>query len=148
MYKNNFTLALMLLLFATTASAQSDSLYKKIVELDSIFFNAYNTCNIAMQERMYADSIEFYHDKGGLSTSKKDLIANTQKFVCGKVSRLLVKGSIEVSPVPGYGAVEIGMHAFHNNEEPNHVGKAARFVLIWKNTNDVWTITRVISLHE
>jgi hypothetical protein len=127
--------------------SQTNELYKTIAEQDSIFFKAYNECDIATQQKMYSDSIEFYHDKGGLSTSKADLIEGTRKNICGKVSRELVKGSIEVSPIPGYGAVELGAHRFHNNQEKDQVPKASKFVIIWRKQEDKWTITRVISLH-
>ena len=128
--------------------SQTADLYKTVVQLDSTFFSAYNNCDIAKQREFYADSIEFYHDKSGLSTSKKELLENTQKYICGKVTRELVKGSIEVSPIPGYGAVELGSHMFHNNQEKDAVSKPSRFVIIWRNQNGKWTITRVISLHE
>lgn len=129
-------------------AAPSKNLYDEIVGLDSIFFNAYNTCDINKQAYFYADSLEFYHDKGGLSTSKKDILEATKKNICGKVTRELVKGSIEVSPINGYGAVEIGLHKFHNNQEKETTeSHAARFIIIWHHINDKWEITRVISLH-
>jgi hypothetical protein len=49
-------------------------------------------------------------------TSKKDIINATKKNICGKVTRELVKGSIEVYPVKDFGAIEIGLHKFHNNQ--------------------------------
>ncbi len=127
--------------------AQNDSLYKTIVKLDSIFFRAYNTCDIATQEKFYSDSIEFFHDKGGLSNSKKELIEGTKKFICGKVTRELIKGSIEVSPIPGYGAVELGLHQFHNNHEKDAKPHPSKFVIVWRNAKGKWSITKVISLH-
>src|SRR5882672_10853842 len=76
----------------------NQELYDKIVGLDSAFFEAYNTCAVNLEKygSFYSDSIEFYHDKGGLSTSKQDIIEGTKKNICGKVTRELVKGSIEV----------------------------------------------------
>jgi hypothetical protein len=127
--------------------SQTGDLYQEIVALDSILFNAYNNCDISKQADLYSDSIEFYHDKGGLSTSKEDILESIRKNVCGKVTRELVPGSIEVSPIPGYGAVELGMHMFHNNQEKDQVPHPSRFVIIWKITNNKWTITRIISLH-
>jgi ketosteroid isomerase-like protein len=124
-------------------------LYKTIVALDSGFFYAYNTCgiNLDLYASYYSDSIEFYHDKGGFTNSKKDLIEGTKKNICGKVTRELVKGSIEVYPLPGYGAIEIGLHQFHNNAEPGHKAKTGRFTIVWKKENDQWKIMKVISLH-
>jgi ketosteroid isomerase-like protein len=128
--------------------SQADTLYQTVFKLDSIFFDAYNKCDMTAQAEFYSDSIEFYHDKGGLTTSKQQILDATRNNICGKVTRELVKGSIEVSPVPGYGAVEIGMHMFHNNQEKDQVPHPSKFVIIWRNKNGRWSITRVISLHN
>ena len=127
--------------------SQDAELYRTIVKLDSNFFHAYNTCDLAKQADFYADSIEFFHDKSGLDTSKQKILANTKAYVCGKVTRELVQGSIEVSPLPGYGAVELGMHMFHNNQEKDAKPHPSRFIIIWKSNQGKWTITKVISLH-
>src|SRR2546423_10645377 len=139
-----------LLVFSFCVSSgycQSEKLYDTIVKLDSTFFEAYNTCNIAKQAEFYSNSIEFYHDKSGLTTSKKEILENTKKYICGKVTRELVKGGIEVSPIPGYGAVELGSHMFHNSQEKSSVSHPSKFVIIWRYEDEKWTITRVISLH-
>jgi len=125
-------------------------LYETIVHLDSVFFNYYNTCDINLEKYgdFYSDDIEFYHDNGGLMKSKKDIIEGTKKNICGKVTRELVKGSIEVYPVKEYGAIEIGLHKFHNNTEPESTkSKTGRFMVFWKKENNDWKIARVVSLH-
>ena len=125
-------------------------LYDTIARLDSIFFEYYNTCDVNLNKyaAFYSDSIEFYHDKGGVMTSKQDIVEATRKNICGKVTRELVKGSIEVYPIHNYGAVEIGLHKFHNREEKQPgPPKTSKFIVIWRNQNDQWKITRVISLH-
>jgi hypothetical protein len=126
------------------------SLYDTIVHLDSLFFHYYNTCdsNLDKYAAFYADTLEFYHDKGGFDNSRESVIEGTRKNVCGKVTRELLPGSIEVYPIKGYGAVEMGLHKFHNRMEkevtPAHAGK---FVVLWRHLNNDWKITRVISLH-
>ena len=123
-------------------------LHNTIVHMDSVYFNAYNTCDLKTQEDLYSDSIEFYHDKGGLMTSKQDLIEALKNNICGKVTRELVQGSIEVYPIKDYGAVEIGLHKFHNNQEPEGtVSKIGKFIMLWELKDDSWKITKVISLH-
>jgi hypothetical protein len=82
-----------------TYKPESVELYNTILHMDSVYFNAYNTCDMDKQAAIYADSVEFYHDKGGLMTSKKDLLDAIKKNICGKVTRELVKGSVEV-PIP------------------------------------------------
>jgi ketosteroid isomerase-like protein len=127
--------------------AQQTDLHQTIARLDSTFFHAYNTCDIPTQAAFYADTIEFFHDRSGLDTSKQRILENTKKYICGKVTRTLVPGSIEVSPLPGYGAVELGMHSFYNNQEPNAPSRPSRFMIIWRKTGEQWKITKVISLH-
>ena len=133
-----------------TYKPDDQKLYDTIVHLDSLFFDAYNTCNINLEKHasFYSDSIEFYHDKGGLMTSKIDIVDGIRRNVCGKVRRELVKGSIEVYPIKDYGAIEMELHKFHNNTEPegtpSHAGK---FIIIWHYKNNSWKITKVVSLH-
>jgi hypothetical protein len=124
-------------------------LYDTIVRQDSAFFGAYNTCTVHLQEYadFYADNLEFYHDKGGLMTSKQGVVDATKRNICGKVTRELVPGSMEVYPIANYGAIEIGYHRFHNSAEPNAPSRPGRFVMIWHRTDQGWKITRVISLH-
>jgi hypothetical protein len=147
----------LLLSFATVVSAQSGdnyvykpkdpALYDTIVHMDSVYFNAYNSCDMPTQAAMYSDSIEFYHDGSGLERSKQRLLQALKDNICGKVTRVLVKGSIEVYPIPNFGAVEIGLHRFINHQENNSLSKPDKFILIWRHTNGKWLIYRVISLH-
>ena len=122
-------------------------LYNQIVKMDSIYFTAYNTCDMKTQADIFHNDIEFFHDKGGLTTSKKELLESLEKNICGKVTRTLIKGSIEVYPIKNYGAVEIGYHKFYNNREPNAKSTASKFIAIWKQENNQWKMTKVISLH-
>jgi hypothetical protein len=136
------------LLFSSIKSfSQTEDLYRKITQLDSAFFHAYNTCDIEKQADFFSDNIEFYHDKTGLETSKQKILESTKKYICNKVTRELVPGSLEVSPLPGYGAVELGIHRFRNNAEKDAISKPSKFMIIWKNNDGNWKITRVISLH-
>ncbi|GAA4299064.1 nuclear transport factor 2 family protein [Nibribacter koreensis] len=123
------------------------ALYKTIASLDSTYFTAYNSCNMAKQAEMYSEDIEFFHDRGGLMTSKKDLLASIEKNICGKVTRTLVKGSLEVYPISGYGAVEIGYHSFYNNQEPDAPMHPSKFIMMWHFKDGQWKITKVVSLH-
>ena len=123
------------------------SLYDSIFMIDTQWEDAYNNCKLNVMEEIISEDLEFYHDQGGLMTSKKKLIEALKNNICGKVTRELKKGSIEVYPINGYGAVEMGMHAFHNSKEPNSESHYAKFVHLWKRENGKWRITRVISLH-
>ena len=123
-------------------------LYKKIKALDSIYFNAYNTCDMKTQTAMYSEEIEFFHDLAGLSTSKSGVLKSIKKNICGKVTRNLVDGSIEVYPIPGFGAIEMGYHSFYNKKEPDAKLIPSKFIIVWKKGEKNWKITKVISLHK
>jgi Domain of unknown function (DUF4440) len=126
---------------------RSQSLYDSIAHMDSVYFTAYNNCDMATQAAIYSDSLEFYHDGSGLSTSKQAILTAIKENICGKVTRVLVKGSLEVYPLPNFGAVEIGLHRFINHQENDHISPPERFILVWRNRNGKWQISRVISLH-
>lgn len=127
---------------------ESKELQDTIARLDSVLFDAYNTCKPDVFESLISDDIEFYHDRGGLSTSKKDLVQALKNNICGKVTRALLPGSIEVYPIPGYGAVEMGAHRFFNNQEKDQGwSHFSKFVHTWHKENGQWKLARVISLH-
>ena len=96
---------------------------------------------------MVSDDLEFYHDQTGLSVGKEPFLAATKQNICGKVQRELLSGTPEVYPLKGYGAVEIGIHRFHQPENAGNVGDA-KFVMLWQNKDGVWKITRVISYNH
>ena len=122
-------------------------LHDTIVAMDKAYFDAYNSCDLVTQTDMYSDDIEFYHDQGGVMTVKQDIIDAIEKNICGKVTRELVEGSTEVYPIKDYGAVQMGYHKFHNNQEPNAPSIPSKFIMLWQYDNDKWKIAKVISLH-
>jgi len=123
------------------------SLYDSIATMDAKWEDAYNNCKLDVMEEIISEDLEFYHDQGGLMTSKQKLNEALKNNICGKVTRQLKEGSLEVYPIKGYGAVEMGLHAFHNKKEPGLEIHYSKFVHIWKRDNGKWRITRVISLH-
>jgi ketosteroid isomerase-like protein len=128
------------------SNAQSDPLFKTIQSLDTQLFDAYNHCDLTTLGAMVSDDLEFYHDQTGLSVGKAPFIAAIKQNICGKVERTIVPGSMEVYPLKGYGAVEIGVHRFHHPSEDG-VGEA-KFVTLWQNKDGAWKVTRVISYNH
>ncbi|HZY78283.1 MAG TPA: nuclear transport factor 2 family protein [Cyclobacteriaceae bacterium] len=125
------------------------TLYDSIASLDARWEDAYNNCKLDVMEELISEDLEFYHDQGGLLTSKTELNQALKNNICGKVSRRLKPGSIEVYEIRNFGAVEMGMHGFINSQEPKPTQMHyAKFVHIWKRqSGGKWQITRVISLH-
>lgn len=127
----------------------SPELYKTVAALDTALFDAYNHCDLDKMGSMVAEDLEFYHDQTGLSVGKQSLIDGVKNNICGKVERELVATSLEVYPLKGYGAVEVGVHRFHHTGDPGPGGEA-KFVMLWQeldgpNSSKVWKLTRVIS---
>lgn len=133
--------------FRTKPLTTTTSLYDSIAAMDALWEDAYDNCKLDVMEEIISEDLEFYHDQGGLMTSKQKLNEALKNNICGKVTRELKKGSLEVYPIKGYGAVEMGLHAFLNSTEPNTQPHFSKFVHIWKRDHGKWKITRVISLH-
>ena len=130
----------------TAPAPEADSLFKTIQSLDSQLFAAYNQCDLDKLATFIADDLEFYHDKTGLSRGRQAMVDGVKNNICGKVTRELVPGSLEVYPIANYGAVEIGIHRFHHpgRETTESIGEA-KFIHLWQNKDGVWKVTRVIS---
>jgi hypothetical protein len=130
---------------AQTAPA-TDSLRQTIQALDAQLFDAYNHCDLEKFGALLAEDLEFYHDVGGLSRGRQATVTGVKNNICGKVTRELVPGTLEVYPIAHYGAVEIGVHRFHHPglENVSPVGEA-KFIHLWQHTEGGWLVTRVIS---
>ena len=126
------------------SNAQSDTLFKTIQSLDTQMFDAYNHCDLPTLGAMVSDDLEFYHDQTGLSVGKGPFLAAIKQNICGKVERALLPDTLEVYPLKGYGAVEIGVH---RGRPEDGVGDA-KFVTLWQNKDGVWKVTRVISYNH
>src|SRR6185437_1017526 len=128
------------------SSASPQSLFDTVQSLDTKLFDAYNHCDLTTVSSMVAEDLEFYHDVTGFSAGRQSLLDGLKENICGKVTRELVPGTLEVYPIAHFGAVEIGVHRFHHpgHEDTEPVGEA-RFVHIWQNQDGVWKVTRIIS---
>ena len=130
------------------SAAQPDELYKTVQALDTKLFDAYNHCDLATLGAMVAADLEFYHDQTGLSVGKETFLAAIKENICGKVQRTLLTSTLEVYPLKGYGAVEIGIHRFTHPGHPEHTTGDAKFITLWQNKNGEWKVTRVISYNH
>src|ERR1700729_3922118 len=121
-----------------------EELTRAVTALDKQLFDAYNTCNIEKLGTLVVDDLEFYHDKTGLAVGKQVFLDAIKNNICGKVTRQLVAGSLEVYPLHGYGAVEIGTHRFYHPGMEGPAGEA-KFVTLWQYKDGAWKVSRVIS---
>src|SRR5262249_48574219 len=107
-----------------TSSAQvkpastPEELFRVIAAQDAALFDSYNRCDLEKFGSFFTDDVEFYHDRGGLTLGRQKLTESVKNNICGKVTRELVPGSLEVYPMENYGALEIGVHLFHHPNDP------------------------------
>ena len=141
-----YRLALIFAVSLASAQTAPTALFQTIQKLDTQLFDAYNHCDLEKFGSFLADDLEFYHDQSGLTRSRQATVEAVKNNICGKVTRELVPGTLEVHPLANFGAVEIGTHRFHHpgHEDTEAVGEA-KFIHLWQNTNGAWKITRVIS---
>src|SRR5688572_19231452 len=124
-----------------------EELARTIAALDAAVFDAFNRCDLETFGSYFAEDVEFYHDKGGVTLTRARLVESVRNNICGKVRRELVPGSSQVWPVPGYGAMQTGDHRFYelNDGRPNEPSGVAKFLHLWQQKAGAWRITRVLS---
>jgi hypothetical protein len=157
------------LLAAAAAAAQPEpaavtippraELERQIAARDAEFFNLFFTgpCDAARFRGMLSDDIEFYHDKEGFNVRNADQFVKIFEENCTRRQnpkewrsrRELVRESLHVDPIPGWGAFETGEHLFYEREGVNGVEKLvgrARFAQVWVLGRDgEWRVSRVLS---
>jgi len=126
----------------------ADALTERIAALDAQTFEAFNRCaepgQLERHASFFAEGVEFYHDQGGVTWNRADMLANTRRHACGHYRRELVPGSLRVYPIKGFGAIEQGVHRFCQSGADRCEG-AADFLIIWQRDGERWLITRVVS---
>ena len=116
----------------------------EIRALDDKVFGAYNRCDMATFGAAFDPKVAFYHDTGGATFDRDTVVANTRKYICGKVRRELIPTTFHVYPVKNYGAIEEGEHRFCELATGRCEG-IAKFVIVWTKQGDAWRITNVLS---
>jgi len=147
----HIVIALVVVLGSANAQLKDDasattSLYNEIKLQDSLLFTAFNTRDLETYKNYFSEDLEFFHDKGGLTGY--DVTINFLKATAQQKSDLkreLVNGSLEVYPIPGYGAMEIGSHLFTHIENGKLEYGTFKFLHIWQKKDSQWKITRVVS---
>ncbi len=128
------------------ADSLQKELYNKIANLDSALFAAYNSKQLNLMKTYFTNDLEWYQDNGGLIRFEK-VFQNFQSIFNRDydLKRTLIKESLEVFPIEGYGAIEIGKHQFKHVENGKLEVGTFKFLMIWKNEQGNWKISRVIS---
>ncbi len=135
-------------LFVIRPVIAEPSLLDSMLALDSTLFDSFNRCQepgqLDLHARHFDAEVEFYHDNGGVTWNREDMIANTKKFVCGNFTRQLVPDTFSAHPIKDFGAITKGVHRFCQSDSDRCEGEA-EFIMIWHNRDNEWRITRALS---
>lgn len=125
---------------------QDKELFETIFKLDSAWFAAFNK-DITVFSSYIDSTLEFYHDGSGL-TFYADNVAAFKRMMTRTpdLKRELLKETMEVYPIPGYGAVQIAQHRFCHMENGKMDCGVFKFIHTWKKTEQGWKVTRIISV--
>lgn len=132
----------------------TDELYKTAKKLDSLVFDVgFNKCDLSHYKSIVSKDLEFYHDKGGITSGEPAFTASIKNNICGnrnKVKRDLVPNSMKVYPLYNnnvlYAFIEEGEHEFFefSNDKWNQ-GSRAKFTILWILEDKQWKMKRVLS---
>lgn len=123
------------------------TLYDSILMMDSILFTAINHHDLETVKTLFANDLEFYHDKEGLAGYDATIESIRLLFENHPtLRRSLVTEKTEVYPIPHVGALQTGTHRFckQQNNILTDCGNF-RFMHLWKRTTEGWKISRVFS---
>ena len=143
-----------LALISAVALAPTDSaetgLTRTVLEQDRQLFRAFNTCDLAAWRQSIAEDVEFYQDNDEVTTTRAALepsfLDRCSEDGVANLRRELVSETVEVHPIQGYGAVQLGSHRFFVVADGRkELVAEPRFVHLWRHADGRWEITRVIS---
>ncbi|MBM3435646.1 MAG: nuclear transport factor 2 family protein [Bacteroidetes bacterium] len=124
-------------------------LYKTILLQDSILFDAFNSGDFEQFKRFFSDKLEIYQDNIGVRDYNQSVEAFLGLFQGNyKLTRKLLKETLEVYPVKDYGAIEIGQHTFCHVENGKSDCGTFKFIHLWENQNGDWKISRIITYNH
>jgi hypothetical protein len=132
-------------------AALTEAVRARDAELFAVLFER---CEPERMRALVTADIEFYHDRDGVVRSADAFVADYARFCrerqapdAWRSRRELVAASLNVHPVPGYGAIEDGEHLFYERrgDGPEHLVGRARFTQLWALTADGWRLARVFS---
>jgi hypothetical protein len=124
-------------------AARSGPLFEELARMDSVLFAAaFVTCDAETFRSLFTEDAEFYHDVTGATYGEEVRTLNGCPRERG-VRRVLEPGSLEVYPMAGYGAIQMGVHRFV--EAGASTSTLARFVHLWRQQDGEWRIARVLS---
>jgi len=121
----------------------------ELLEADSAFFDAlFVACAMDRVNEFLTDDVEFYDDRTGRTAGDEvrsgfgDLAENCPAG--NGVRRILLRDSVKVYRIKGFGAMQVGTH--HFVEHGAETSTVARFVIVWQLVDTRWRMSRIMSV--
>ena len=138
------------------AIPQGEALAAALTARDAEFFSlVFDGCDPERLAAMLTPDFEMYHDRDGVVARSSEAFVRQYGEDCvarqapdaWRSRRELVAATLNVHPVPGFGAIEDGEHLFYerHGDAPEHLAGRARFTQLWQLTPDGWRLARVFS---
>ena len=147
--KRSLVFAALVLLACSAFAAQPPAdakLYDEIAAVDKTMFDAFNAHDVDRLGTFFAPNLEFFHDKDGLEGYAATMVGFKSLLSRNDgIRRRLVPGTLEVYPVPNYGAMEVGAHEFCHEEHGKTDCGTFQFLMVWQKKDGAWKVTRVMS---
>lgn len=124
---------------------------RTIEHLDSLFWESYNACDVDKMAGFFTDDMEFYHDKGGLTTPKSSFVTSLTTGFCANPDRRLrreqIEGTVKVFPMDNIGGLITGEHIFYINEtgKKEYLDGYGKFMQLWLYDKGEWRMSRILS---
>jgi len=116
-----------------------------VLEQDRRMADAYNAHDVDRLMAIFASDLEFFHDTGGALGFDQAKAGFTSVFANNPDIRRELVGTVEVFPIKGYGAIQIGTHRFCHTERGKADCGTFRFTQVWREKAGSWQIARVVS---
>ena len=127
---------------------EAERVWQAVLEADRRMFDAFNRRDATTLARFFSDRLEFFHDVGGLADKAQTMGQLGANFgrQDRRVRRELLDEGLEIHPLPGIGAMQIGRHRFCSREgdQPEQCSDYG-FSTVWEETRAGWQQLRVLS---
>ena len=121
----------------------------------ALFALVFEACAPDRLRAMVTPDFEMYHDRDGVVATSAEAFVSDYARSCTerqapnawRSRRELVAATLNVHPVPNYGAIEDGEHVFYERrgDGPERLVGRARFTQAWQLAADGWRLARVFS---
>lgn len=141
---------------ATRAASTPASLTSEIAQRSEVLFDAvFARCAPDIVAATVTDDFEFHHDQWGPIAESRTAFVDKMRGSCRRrasgedpaTRRELVDGTQIVFPAGDNGAIETGVHRFHEiaaDGKETLVG-IARYTHVWRREGGVWRVARILS---